>query len=167
MCAKLADPTPRMSFLGQSTYDIMREEFQPQVENLFATYQKRAPRMSSKRGRLDDEEEVAVDSALKRASPPGAHTCLVPPLSGLERISALNSARGGMLESSRQTLREVGVYFCGERSVPGSLSFVQVCYNCLLSMVRVVLYSSFIVNVVLMLDALEKERRLLVYAMPV
>eukprot|EP01054_Gregarina_sp_Poly1_P002543 Gregarina_sp_Poly_1__2542@NODE_168_length_12074_cov_98_169901_g149_i0_p5_GENE_NODE_168_length_12074_cov_98_169901_g149_i0NODE_168_length_12074_cov_98_169901_g149_i0_p5_ORF_typecomplete_len289_score34_68TBP/PF00352_21/0_05_NODE_168_length_12074_cov_98_169901_g149_i073628228 len=164
----ITDPTPRQQICAADTAALLEQDFEAgELATFTKILDKNCARRSVRQpghGKIsyhdqgDYSDGFLLATSNDKTSRNGAEK--VPRLQGLDSIKK----HSGFVESGRRTLRGVQEYLGGERSTSRSLSLAQVCYNCALSVVRMVLYSAFVVGVVLMVDALEKERRLFLYS---
>eukprot|EP01057_Protomagalhaensia_wolfi_P005273 Protomagalhaensia_wolfi_Nauph_80__5272@NODE_568_length_2276_cov_743_156907_g424_i0_p2_GENE_NODE_568_length_2276_cov_743_156907_g424_i0NODE_568_length_2276_cov_743_156907_g424_i0_p2_ORF_typecomplete_len138_score24_16_NODE_568_length_2276_cov_743_156907_g424_i0142555 len=131
--SKVAQPTPRSSIVDMSVQALLKDE------NHFA---------------LDAAGLMSNHDAVKCK----IKTDVIPPLQ-LHKVTACGTNDPPPSNTAR--LKNVVGYLMTERMLPMAPTWTQLWYNCSLSLVRSLLYFGLIVSVVMSLDALEKQRRLM------
>eukprot|EP01056_Protomagalhaensia_sp_Gyna25_P000890 Protomagalhaensia_sp_Gyna_25__889@NODE_142_length_4920_cov_484_660930_g112_i0_p3_GENE_NODE_142_length_4920_cov_484_660930_g112_i0NODE_142_length_4920_cov_484_660930_g112_i0_p3_ORF_typecomplete_len170_score14_59_NODE_142_length_4920_cov_484_660930_g112_i042654774 len=131
-------PTPRSSFVDMSVEALVIDENHLTLDA---------------QSLMSNHDAVKCKSQVNKTD--------VVPLLPLHKVACDRGAAADPPPSNTARLKNVVGYLMTERMLPMAPTWTQLWYNCSLSLIRSVLYFGLIVSVVMSLDALEKQRRLM------
>eukprot|EP01053_Blabericola_migrator_P012918 Blabericola_migrator_1__12917@NODE_84_length_14850_cov_98_458703_g75_i0_p9_GENE_NODE_84_length_14850_cov_98_458703_g75_i0NODE_84_length_14850_cov_98_458703_g75_i0_p9_ORF_typecomplete_len196_score43_52_NODE_84_length_14850_cov_98_458703_g75_i054956082 len=155
---RLEGPTPREACLNMTTAELLGARFE--TKKIEALWNK----TEQLQHRLSVPPTVDIKADIKASPPQDKSAVRIPPLAMgkiAERSASVKSSSALNPSLTARSFRHAMEYLKTNRPLPPAPSLAQLIYYCSLSVVRIALYACFIINVVIGLDALEKQRRLM------